>query len=319
MRIYDFDMVEDCYYIAMELVHGRDLKQTLELCGTRGTRLTVPRVEQITAEVCRTLDYAHKKVVDGRPLNIIHRDVSPHQAPLPQTGAPIIEPDMSEIVSMATAMFDRPDFDEGPAAAQPGRTMPLESMDVNDFQDPVLRQQIEERHRASLGPDGLRMTVPAPGGADGVGAGREDGDVRRHGGGSPRGADEGISVTPEDEARYQATLPAAKPKGKLGLSLALVVVIGLFLLAVLGAGGWYLATKTAHLDGLLGRGPAAEATPAEGGEEDGPGGQKELEEQQEEDLGAQEVVKEPGGEEVAGEEKGGESKKYEDTHSMITP
>ncbi len=507
VRIYDFDMVEDCYYIAMELVHGRDLKQTLELCGTRGTRLTVPMVAQITAEVCRALDYAHKKVVDGRPLNIIHRDVSPHnvlvsfggevkitdfgiakaasrltttragtvkgkcaymspeqargksldprsdlfsigiimhemltgrrlfsgesdfdiltkvlkepisppgqlvegidpeidricmralerdrddrypdcaamerdlmqwlrnrgysaeyiglgtfmqalygliQAPLPQTGAPIIEPDMSEIASMATAMFDRPDFDEGPAAAQPGRTMPLESMDVNDLQDPVLRQQIEERHRASLGPDGPRMIVPAPGGQMALAPDEKTAMFSVMGADPHAAPTMGISVTPEDEARYRATppagqaavratgpqraagrsaaaAPAAKPKGKLGLILALVAVIGLFLLAVLGAGGWYLATKTAHLDGLLGRGPVAEATPAEGGEggeggeEDGPGGQKELEEQQEEDPGAQEVVKEPGGgeepggeevaggeeqggEEVAGEEKGG--------------
>ena len=86
VKIYDFDMVEDSYYIAMELIHGRDLKQVLELCTNRGTRLTVPMTAYVIAEVCRALYYAHTKTVDGRPLGIIHRDVSPHNVMLAFNG-----------------------------------------------------------------------------------------------------------------------------------------------------------------------------------------------------------------------------------------
>jgi hypothetical protein len=78
VQIYDFDTFEGCYYIAMELVQGRDLKQTLETCAQRGTQLSVEMIMVISAALARSLHYAHTREIDGQPLNIVHRDVSPH-------------------------------------------------------------------------------------------------------------------------------------------------------------------------------------------------------------------------------------------------
>lgn len=78
VQIYDFDTHDDSYYIAMELVTGRDLKQTLETCVQHNTQLTPEMVAVIAAALARSLHYAHTKEVNGQPLNIVHRDVSPH-------------------------------------------------------------------------------------------------------------------------------------------------------------------------------------------------------------------------------------------------
>ncbi len=82
VQIYDFDTVEGCYYIAMELINGRDLKQTLEMCAERQTIIPPPVVMVITQGLARSLQYAHTKEVNGEPLNIVHRDVSPHNVML---------------------------------------------------------------------------------------------------------------------------------------------------------------------------------------------------------------------------------------------
>ena len=78
VQIYDFDTVEGCYYIAMELIDGKDLKQTLEFCQTQHTEMGVEHVMIVVSALCKALGYAHTKEVAGEPLNIVHRDVSPH-------------------------------------------------------------------------------------------------------------------------------------------------------------------------------------------------------------------------------------------------
>ncbi len=82
VQIYDFDTVEGCYYIAMELVTGRDLKQTLEMCAERGASIPVEVLMFTTQGLSRALQYAPTKEVNGEPLNIVHRDVSPHNVML---------------------------------------------------------------------------------------------------------------------------------------------------------------------------------------------------------------------------------------------
>jgi serine/threonine protein kinase len=78
VQIYDFDIHDGSYYIAMELVNGRDLKQSLELCSQKATQLSVEMIMVITAALGRALHYAHTREENGQPLNIVHRDVSPH-------------------------------------------------------------------------------------------------------------------------------------------------------------------------------------------------------------------------------------------------
>jgi len=75
-----FELVEEGgrHAIAMELVRGRDLGRVLERCRELGVRLGLARAVHLGVEVARALAYAHRLAEDGRPLGLVHRDVSPH-------------------------------------------------------------------------------------------------------------------------------------------------------------------------------------------------------------------------------------------------
>ncbi len=79
VQIYDFDEVDGTYYIAMERIHGRDLRRVLRRAEARGVRLPLPLGLHIAAEILKGLVAAHERVdAQGRPLHIVHRDLSPH-------------------------------------------------------------------------------------------------------------------------------------------------------------------------------------------------------------------------------------------------
>ena len=78
VQIYDFGKIRDNYYIAMELVEGKDVKQILRKLAQKRKLLPEEFAIFIAHEVCKGLDYAHKKTnLQGEPLGIIHRDMSP--------------------------------------------------------------------------------------------------------------------------------------------------------------------------------------------------------------------------------------------------
>jgi tetratricopeptide (TPR) repeat protein/tRNA A-37 threonylcarbamoyl transferase component Bud32 len=69
----------DRYYIAMEYVAGMDMAELLRRCLRRGQSYPIELAVYVTAEVCKGLDYAHRRRgPDLAPLNIVHRDISPH-------------------------------------------------------------------------------------------------------------------------------------------------------------------------------------------------------------------------------------------------
>ncbi len=77
-QIFDLGKVEDHYFIAMEFIDGRDLYRTMKRLKDRRLQFPIDAAAYIAAECSAGLDYAHrKKDARGRPLNIIHRDVSP--------------------------------------------------------------------------------------------------------------------------------------------------------------------------------------------------------------------------------------------------
>ena len=78
VQIYELGKIENQYYIAMEYVSGKDLRQILDRYRKKEKTLPVPAAAYITSKLCEGLDYAHRKSdPTGRPLNVIHRDVSP--------------------------------------------------------------------------------------------------------------------------------------------------------------------------------------------------------------------------------------------------
>jgi len=78
VQIFELDSVENQYYMAMEFVDGKDLLKILGKCAESKRPFPPELVCLVTAEICRGLHYAHNaKDIYGKPLNIIHRDVSP--------------------------------------------------------------------------------------------------------------------------------------------------------------------------------------------------------------------------------------------------
>jgi serine/threonine-protein kinase len=77
-RVYEFARAHGEYFIAMEHVDGKDMRTVLERCRTKKKPIPPEHAAYIAAEVAAALHAAHSAVdARGRPLRIIHRDVSP--------------------------------------------------------------------------------------------------------------------------------------------------------------------------------------------------------------------------------------------------
>jgi len=78
VQIYDLGSIEGVYFIAMEYLHGKDLRAMGNKARKRTAPLPAEFALYIVSRICAGLDYAHKlKDFQGHPLNIIHRDISP--------------------------------------------------------------------------------------------------------------------------------------------------------------------------------------------------------------------------------------------------
>jgi eukaryotic-like serine/threonine-protein kinase len=77
-QIFDLGRVEGSFFIALEYVHGRDLRSIFDRMRSRGDSLPVSMACYVMMQVCEGLDYAHnKRDAQGRQLHLIHRDISP--------------------------------------------------------------------------------------------------------------------------------------------------------------------------------------------------------------------------------------------------
>ena len=78
VQIYELGQFEDDYFIAMEFVHGQDLRRTAERGLAVGNYLPLRHAVRIVADAAAGLHYAHTHVdSSGDALNIVHRDISP--------------------------------------------------------------------------------------------------------------------------------------------------------------------------------------------------------------------------------------------------
>src|SRR5690606_3577166 len=76
--VFDMGDEDGEVFIAMEYIPGRDLREVVRSLDTRGEAMPVDLALFITSEVCKGLDYAHRKRgADDVNLGIVHRDVSP--------------------------------------------------------------------------------------------------------------------------------------------------------------------------------------------------------------------------------------------------
>jgi serine/threonine protein kinase len=78
-QIFDFGEIDGEYFLAMEFVDGQPMSRLLR----RMKELQIPVMPTpfavfVMMETCKALHYAHTRLDEtGKPLNIIHRDVSP--------------------------------------------------------------------------------------------------------------------------------------------------------------------------------------------------------------------------------------------------
>jgi len=76
-QIYDFGVIEGTYYIAMEHIPGEDLRAIITRLRERNAKIPVPIALRIMLDLCAGLEYAHSYTEAGKPMGIIHRDISP--------------------------------------------------------------------------------------------------------------------------------------------------------------------------------------------------------------------------------------------------
>nr|HEX4315244.1 protein kinase [Kofleriaceae bacterium] len=77
-QTFELGKVDGIYFIAMELVPGKNLRQVLRHCAQMTGPMPVAVTLNILNQICDALDYAHNLADEtGQPLGIIHRDVSP--------------------------------------------------------------------------------------------------------------------------------------------------------------------------------------------------------------------------------------------------
>ncbi len=79
VSIYDFGVEKSQFFLVMEYVEGRNLRQILNELKKSNTQFTIEQIVFMIKEVAAGLDHAHRCIdgTTGRPLNIVHRDMSP--------------------------------------------------------------------------------------------------------------------------------------------------------------------------------------------------------------------------------------------------
>jgi serine/threonine protein kinase len=83
VQIYDFDTVDDTFYIVMEYVEGESLKEHLMAIHEQGERMPLDKALRLFRLVVEAVVYAHKQ-------GVVHRDLKPSNVLLTAEGLPVL-------------------------------------------------------------------------------------------------------------------------------------------------------------------------------------------------------------------------------------
>jgi hypothetical protein len=87
VHAFAFGEIHDELFLAMEYVEGQPLSRVVETLRETGRCLNTALAAYILASVCDGLHAAHElRDVDGKLLNVVHRDVSPHNVMIAYDG-----------------------------------------------------------------------------------------------------------------------------------------------------------------------------------------------------------------------------------------
>lgn len=89
IQIYDYGKVEEQYFMAMEYVEGKNLRQFVKRLADMKSMFSIDMSCHIISQVCHALAHAHsyKDRMSGKPLGIVHRDISPQNVMISYDGA----------------------------------------------------------------------------------------------------------------------------------------------------------------------------------------------------------------------------------------
>ena len=79
VEIFDLDQHDGTFYIAMEYIQGSTARELQILAQKRNQEVPIPVAIAIVTAALRGLHAAHELAdMDGKPVGLVHRDVSPH-------------------------------------------------------------------------------------------------------------------------------------------------------------------------------------------------------------------------------------------------
>src|SRR5262245_30498831 len=86
-RVYEFGRISGEYFIAFEFVQGPTVQQLARQCDAHVGYMPIPIAIEIGLQICDALRHAHGLCdEEGLPLGIVHRDVSPQNLIVANTG-----------------------------------------------------------------------------------------------------------------------------------------------------------------------------------------------------------------------------------------
>jgi eukaryotic-like serine/threonine-protein kinase len=77
VSVFDIGVGDGTYFIVMEYVDGADLKAVMDHSRKIARPVPVEAAVYVATRICQGLAYAHELKSDGKPLQIIHRDITP--------------------------------------------------------------------------------------------------------------------------------------------------------------------------------------------------------------------------------------------------
>ncbi|HLE12218.1 MAG: hypothetical protein A2504_13795 [Bdellovibrionales bacterium RIFOXYD12_FULL_39_22] len=87
-QTYNYGELSGKIFTVLEYVHGQNLQQINKSLKKKSLSFPIEMAVYIAAQICQGLDYAHKFTdkLSGKKLNLVHRDISPHNVMLDYDG-----------------------------------------------------------------------------------------------------------------------------------------------------------------------------------------------------------------------------------------
>jgi serine/threonine protein kinase len=86
VQVLDLGKAEDQFFLVLEFVDGWSLEQVRRRARKARMKLPLPLALYVVSALCRGLDYVHRRTRNGKPIGIVHRDVTPQNVLLSREG-----------------------------------------------------------------------------------------------------------------------------------------------------------------------------------------------------------------------------------------